>query len=160
MARWTGTWLTGPASAGVTFPDRRPGDHRGSRLGLPADGPGSVASFGARAGAFVVDVLLAGLMGGLVNVFVAEPTDVQRNVAGYLAFAVLYVLSLTVPAQTPGMRLAGLRVLPLSGSRPALSLLPAMIRTAVLASFLPALVSDRDGRGLHDKAAGTVVVRA
>ena len=29
----------------------------------------------------------------------------------------------------------------------------------LLSIFLPAVVMDRDGRGLHDKAAGTVVLR-
>ena len=158
MARWQGTWLTGLGSAGLGQGTQ--GEWRGQRLGLPEGGPGSVASFGAKAGAFVVDVLLAGLAGSLVNVVVTDPSDVQRNAAGYLAFAVLYVGSLALTAQTPGMRLVGLRVLPLTGTRLALGLVPALLRTAVLATLVPALVSDRDARGLHDKAAGTVVVRA
>jgi uncharacterized RDD family membrane protein YckC len=37
---------------------------------------------------------------------------------------------------------------------------PAALRTALLMLLIPALISDRDGRGLHDRAAGTVVVRA
>ena len=160
MARWTGTWLTGPASAGVQL--REPGDHRGRRLGLPAEGPGSVVGpgSGARIGAFVVDVLLAALAGGLVNLVVAAPTDLQRNLAGSLAFAVLSFFSLLLAGQTPGMRLAGLRVLPLPGRGPTLGVLPAALRTALLLTLVLALVVDRDGRGLHDRAAGTVVVRA
>ena len=157
MARWQGTWLTGLGSAGVG--QQGPGHWRGQRLGLPEDGPGSVASFGAKAGAFIIDVLLAGLVGSLVNTVVTDPTDVQRNAAGYVAFAVLYVGSLVLTAQTPGMRLVGLRVLPLPGGRATVGLVPALLRTAVLATLLPALVSDGDARGLHDKAAGTVVVR-
>jgi uncharacterized RDD family membrane protein YckC len=34
----------------------------------------------------------------------------------------------------------------------------AALRTALLLLLVPALVWDRDGRGLHDKAAGTVLV--
>jgi len=164
VARWTGTWLTGLGSAGVTL--REPADHRGSRLGLPAEGPGAVASFGARSAAFAVDIVLSSLAGGLVNVVVASPTDGQRNIAGYVAFTVLYVVGLALTGQTPGMRALGLRVLPLADGRPApgppgaLGLLPALLRTALLAALLPAVVSDRDGRGLHDRAARTVVVRA
>jgi len=159
VARWTGTWLTGPASAGVQL--REPGDYRGRRLGLPASGPGSVAGAGsgARIGAFVVDVVLSALAGGLVNLVVASPTDLQRNLAASLAFAVLTFFSLLLVGQTPGMRLTGLRVLPLAGTRPTLGALPAALRTAVLLTFVLALVVDRDGRGLHDRAAGTVVVR-
>jgi uncharacterized RDD family membrane protein YckC len=36
---------------------------------------------------------------------------------------------------------------------------PTAVRTALLALFLPAVVTDRDGRGLHDLAAKTVVLR-
>jgi uncharacterized RDD family membrane protein YckC len=155
VARWTGTWLTGLGSAGVQLGDRRPGE----RLGLPAQGPGAVAGLGSRVGAFLVDLVVSGLAGSLVNVVVASPTDAQRNLAGYAAFAVLYVVGLALTGQTIGMRLLGLRVRPLPADRPALGLVPALVRTLLLAAFLPAVVSDRNGRGLHDKAARTVVVR-
>jgi uncharacterized RDD family membrane protein YckC len=36
----------------------------------------------------------------------------------------------------------------------------AALRTLLLVLLVPAVVTDRDGRGLHDKAAGTVVVHA
>ena len=36
----------------------------------------------------------------------------------------------------------------------------AALRTLLLCLLIPALIWDRAGRGLHDKAAGTVVVRA
>ena len=159
MARWTGTWLTGPGSAGVQL--RSPDDYRGRRLGLPEQGPGSAAGAGsgARIGAFVVDVLLAALVGGLVNTVVSSPTDLQRNLSGSLAFAVLTFFSTLLVGQTPGMRLTGLRVLPLADRGSTPGLLPAALRTALLLTFVLALVVDRDGRGLHDRAAGTVVVR-
>ena len=38
--------------------------------------------------------------------------------------------------------------------------MPVALRTALLLLLVPALITDRDGRGLHDRAAGTVVVRA
>jgi uncharacterized RDD family membrane protein YckC len=38
--------------------------------------------------------------------------------------------------------------------------LASALRTALLMLLVPAVIVDRDGRGLHDKAAGTVVVRA
>ena len=41
-----------------------------------------------------------------------------------------------------------------------LGLLTALLRTALLVLLVPALVYDRDKRGLHDRAAKTVVVRA
>jgi uncharacterized RDD family membrane protein YckC len=35
----------------------------------------------------------------------------------------------------------------------------AVVRTVLLCLFLPAMFWDRDGRGLHDKAAGTLIAR-
>jgi len=37
---------------------------------------------------------------------------------------------------------------------------PALARTILLVLAIPALIWDRDDRGLHDKVAGTVVIRA
>jgi uncharacterized RDD family membrane protein YckC len=37
--------------------------------------------------------------------------------------------------------------------------LRAMLRTLLLAVIVPAALVDADGRGLHDKVTGTVVVR-
>ena len=156
MARWTGTWLSGLGAAGVQVRDPA---ERARRLGLPVEGPGAVAPLGPRAAAFVVDLVLATLIGGLLNVVVDAPTDVQRNLAATTALAVLYVVGLLTRGQTPGMRLTGVRVIALRDG-PALGLVPAVLRTALLLTFVLALVSDRDGRGLHDKAARTVVVRA
>jgi hypothetical protein len=34
-----------------------------------------------------------------------------------------------------------------------------LVRTALLCLVIPAIVVDRDGRGLHDRAAASVVVR-
>ena len=63
----------------------------------------------------------------------------------------------TAGGNSRGHRIAGLRVRSISGApaRP----LQVIVRTALLCLFLPAMFWDRDGRGLHDKAAGTVLVR-
>lgn len=158
VARWTGTWLTGLESAGV-----RPRTVAGQRLGLPPEGRGSVAPFGTRAVAFVVDLMLAGLLAGLTAGLVngvADVTPLQRTIANYGAFGLVTALGLVLAGQTPGMRLTGLRVLSLKDSRPVIAPVPALLRTVVLATFVLAVVLDRDGRGLHDRVASTVVVRA
>lgn len=59
---------------------------------------------------------------------------------------------------TVGHRLLGIRVIDLRGGLPRP--LPVLVRTALLCLAVPALIWDRDGRGLHDRAARTVVVRA
>jgi len=157
MARWTGTWLTGLASAGV---DRRPDGWRGRRLGLPPEGLGSVATTGSRVAAFIVDLLAGGLIGGLVNVFVADPTPLQRTLAGNGAFALQVLLLTALTGQSLGMKLVGIRVVRVSSPSGAPGFLPSAVRLALLLLLVPALVFDRDGRGLHDKAAGTVVLKA
>lgn len=50
---------------------------------------------------------------------------------------------------------AGAPARPVAG----IGILPSAIRTVLLCLVLPAVVWDGDGRGLHDRAAGTAIVR-
>jgi uncharacterized RDD family membrane protein YckC len=52
----------------------------------------------------------------------------------------------------------GLRVVRVDGH--PVGPLWALVRTVLLLTVVPALLWDRDYRGLHDKAADTVVVRS
>jgi hypothetical protein len=125
---------------------------RGASLGLPVEGRGSLASFGTRVGAFLVDALGAALVAGL---FTAPRLPGNWALA---AFAVVTVLTLIAFGQTPGMRLLGLRLAhPRAGQR--LAPWRAVVRTALLCLLVPALVVDTDGRGLHDRLTDTAVVR-
>jgi uncharacterized RDD family membrane protein YckC len=161
MARWTGTWLSGLGAAGV---DTTRGTPPGVRLGLPATGPGSVAPLGTRVVAFAIDAVLCGLVARLFfPVRDLERVDASASLAPLVVFAVVYVLGLSLTGQTPGMRLRRLRVVPADPQArpaPAIGFVPAALRTALLMLLLPAAVSDADGRGLHDRAAGVVVVQA
>lgn len=74
-------------------------------------------------------------------------------------FAIDYVVGMLVAGRTLGMYLLGLQVVRVDASR-AVSPAQAVVRTALLMVLVPALISDRDGRGLHDRLAGTVVIRA
>ena len=116
---------------------------RGAALGLPAEGPGSLASFGSRIGAFLVDAVAAALIAGL---FTAPSLPGNWSM---LPFGLITVVTLVAFGQTPGMRLLGLR----------LALWRAVVRTALLMLLVPALVVDADGRGLHDRLTDTAVVR-
>jgi uncharacterized RDD family membrane protein YckC len=125
---------------------------RGAALGLPADGPGSLAGFGQRLGAFAVDAVAAAFVAGLVTA-----PEFPGNWS-LLSFVLITVVFLVATGQTPGMRLLGLR---LAHPRPGGRLAPwrAVVRTALLALLVPALVVDADGRGLHDRLTDTAVVR-
>lgn len=155
MARWTGTWLSGLGAAGVSTEAGLP---PGARYGLPPAGPGSVAGFGVRSGAFAIDAVLSGLVARLFFPVrdLAEP-QLSTTLAPLVVFALVYLVGLGLVGQTPGMRLLRLRVVMVSAL--PLGFVPVALRTALLMLLVPALVTDRDGRGLHDRAAGTVVVR-
>jgi len=125
---------------------------RGASLGLPAEGPGSLAGFGSRAAAFLVDAVGAALFAGL---FTAPRLPGNWSL---LTFGLLTVGTLVAFGQTPGMRLLGLR---LAHPRPSgrLALWRGVVRTALLLLLVPALLVDANGRGLHDRLTDTAVVR-
>ncbi|MDB1089965.1 RDD family protein [Streptomyces sp. ACA25] len=147
-----GSWLSGPRAAaeqmGVDF------GYRGERLGLPEHGPGSVAPLGRRVLALCIDWGLCMLIAyGLL----AESAASLSNWT-LLVFVTMAMLTVGTIGVTPGKRLLGLRVVALTGQR--LSLPRAVLRTLLLALAVPALVWDRDTRGLHDRLAGAVQIRA
>jgi uncharacterized RDD family membrane protein YckC len=147
-----GSWLSGPRAAaeeaGVDF------GYRGEQLGLPEEGPGSIARPGRRLGALAVDWGLSLLIAyGLITQSYNEAAQIW---APLFMFA-LMVLTVGTVGFTPGKRLLGLRVLALDTGR--VSPWRAVLRTVLLFLAIPALIWDRDGRGLHDRLAGTVEVR-
>lgn len=145
------SWLQGPGSL-----TREPGQYPGDRLGLPERGPGSIARFGRRLVAVFVDWTLCQLLAWVL--FRVEPG--QGGLASFVPlaiFAVENVLLVGTLGFTVGHRLLGLAVFAVSGRRP--TLLQVLVRTLSLCLAIPALIWDRDGRGMHDKAAGTLIVR-
>lgn len=146
MSRWTESWLpgAGPSPAEDGYP--------GERLGLPEHGPESVAGLGRRALAFLVDLLLSAL---LAWGFTAPAVPGNWSL---LAWALLTVIPTSAFGMTPGMTLMGLRVARLGGAK-CVGVPRALLRTALLFFILPAVINDADGRGIHDRLVGTVVVR-
>ncbi|CAM5382682.1 RDD family protein OS=Streptomyces aurantiogriseus OX=66870 GN=GCM10010251_40090 PE=4 SV=1 [Streptomyces aurantiogriseus] len=147
-----GSWLSGPRAAmeeaGADF------GYRGQQLGLPEEGPGSIARPGRRLGALAVDWGLCLLIAyGLITDGYGQATS---NWALLIFFATS-VLTVGTVGFTPGKRLFGLRVLDLGTG--TVNPLRALLRTVLLCLALPALIWDRDGRGLHDRLARTVEVR-
>ncbi|MCU1617477.1 MAG: domain containing protein [Frankiales bacterium] len=125
---------------------------RGASLGLPSTGRGSLATFSARVGAYLLDSVAAVFIAGL---FTAPPLPQAWSL---LSFAIITVVTLVLFGQTPGMRLVGLRLAHArEGQR--LAVWRAVVRTALLILLVPALIVDADGRGLHDRLTDTAVVR-
>lgn len=138
-------------------------DGRGARLGLPPEGPGSLASLGRRVVALVIDWTLATLVAwvffrpavpGFFEAISALPVWSQP-----LVFAVENLLLVSTLGFTVGHRLLGLRVRRLAEPARMVGIGRALLRTVLLCLVIPAVVWDSDGRGLHDRAAGTVLVR-
>lgn len=122
------------------------------------DEGGGVAPFGRRLVALFIDWIACLLVAGVVARFV----DLGPGAESFLPLGILFlinVIGVTLGGATLGHRLLGLRVVPLLGEwvTPA----RAMIRAALLCLLLPPIiVLGDDGRGLHDRAAGTRIVRA
>lgn len=125
---------------------------RGVALGLPATGPGSIAGFGVRAVAFVVDASIAALVAAAVVQGIPENWSL-------LSFGLITVVALVLVGRTPGQALLKLQLAhPRQGERVAVW--RAVVRTALLMLLVPALVVDSDGRGLHDRLTRTAVIRS
>ena len=137
----------GPRSAGTT-PDAE--GYPGRDLGLPENGPGSVAAPLPRAGQFLLDLLV----GGLVASAISFPAPAYLSLA---VWAVLVTLPVAILGQTPAMVLTGLRAVRVDGAPRVGGW--ALARTLSLFFLVPALIMDRDGRGLHDRVSRTVVIR-
>jgi uncharacterized RDD family membrane protein YckC len=76
----------------------------------------------------------------------------------YPIFAAEVYLLTALTGFTVGMRLLGLRVMRLDGKPVGFGW--AFVRTLLLLTVIPALITDYHRRGLHDRAANTIVVRA
>ncbi|CAN5440468.1 RDD family protein [soil metagenome] len=126
----------------------------GERLGLPAEGPRSIARAGRRIGALFIDWGVA----WLVSVAFFRVGDWQPNSWATLAiFAAEQLVLLWTVGGGIGHLLLGMRVVPV---KPApLGLWRPVVRTALLCLAIPALIWDADQRGLHDRLAGTMLVR-
>jgi uncharacterized RDD family membrane protein YckC len=108
--------------------------------------------------AFLVDSVGSGLVGRLLDPVDPDNVTIQDALAPTLVLVAVNVLGLALVGQTPGMRLFRIRVRPLTGDPARLGFVPAVIRTALLSLLVPAVIFDRDGRGIHDRLTKVVVV--
>ncbi len=150
--------LSGPGAVyPATRPDGTPWNYPGERLRLPEAGTGSVARFGRRLAAIVVD-WVASLL--LVRLFLPmlDYGSPGSSAATLGVFAAEVVLFTWLAGSSFGQRLLGLQVVRIDG-RGAPGLWRALGRTLLLCLLVPALIWDRDQRGLHDRLVGTVLLR-
>jgi uncharacterized RDD family membrane protein YckC len=154
MARWIDEWMPGSA---VGPPGPSPGAHPGERFGLPATGLGSVAGFGRRFAALTIDWLL----GYLIAALVAGPDPlVTPNFNLYILgiWFLLTAVPVAIFGASAGMTALGIRVASIDNAV-VVGVPRALLRTFLVALVVPPLVRDADGRGWHDRATRTIVVR-
>ena len=138
----------GTAQLTATAPAEQKSSYPGERFGLPERGPGSVASMPRRVLALLIDWLLSMLIAYWL-------THSQFWTIAVFAIEV-YVLTATT-GFTVGKRLTGIRAVRTDGG--VIGLGWALLRTLLLLTVIPPLLTDRDLRGLHDRAADTIVIR-
>ncbi|MDQ0725334.1 RDD family protein [Microbacterium sp. W4I20] len=122
----------------------------GERLGLPEAGPGSVGRPGRRIAALAIDWAAAVILSIAFFQYDAIATTV--------IFVVVQILFIPTAGGSPGHRILGMRVVRLDGAW--VGLWRPIVRTLLLAVVIPAVIWDADQRGVHDKAAGTLLIRA
>jgi uncharacterized RDD family membrane protein YckC len=133
-----------------------PADQRwpGERLGLPESGPRSIARPGRRIAALAIDWAIASALS--LAFFSSGPWQTDGFITLGL-FAGIQLLFLLVLNGGVGHLLLGMRVVPINPGR--LAPWRAIVRTLLVCLFVPAVIWDADQRGLHDRAAGTLLVR-
>ena len=129
----------------------------GERLGLPEHGPGSVAGWGRRVLALLID-WFGSMM--VVGAFAGADLWSGRGVvqwAPLLVFAAELWLLTSLAGGSAGQLVMRLRVVRTGGGR--LDPGRALLRAVLICLVIPPVVYNRDQRGLHDLAVGSVVVR-
>ena len=129
----------------------------GQRLGLPREGRGSLASWRARVAALIID--WAASMAVAVGFF----GSAVLTGGGWRAWMILTVFFVEstllswLAGDSFGQQLSRIAVVRLDAQ--PLGLPRALLRAFLVCVVLPALIISTDRRGLHDLAAGTVVIK-
>lgn len=179
MREAAGSWLTGPYQA--------PGavEYRGEDLGLPENGPGSLAGGWLRVLALLLDWVIAAGIAFLIvgpqsayevngHVFSAfEMTVREMAWPQFIIWFVVGVATVLFFGFTPGQFIAGTRVARVdfgpergaaeaAGTEPraAVGVVRALGRQVLIPFVVPALINDYNGRAMHDRATGTAIVRS
>ncbi|GAB4587690.1 RDD family protein [Nocardia sp. IFM 10818] len=172
MARITGSWLSGPnADSG-----NDPNDYQGKELGLPKSGVGALAPMVRRVPALLVDWFIAMGLAALIirpdadelvskmNLQPGEapPPDFlvvmgSLSTPTLLVWFVLGIAAVTLFGFTPGQYFLKIRVIRVDAAVPV-GFVRALARQIILVFVVPALFTDGDGRGMHDRATGTALV--
>lgn len=121
----------------------------GKRLGLPAEGPRSIGRLGRRLAALAIDWAFA--------VVVSIAFFNYDALATLGVFVTAQIVLLVTANGSFGHLVTGMRLVPLAGGY--LGIWRPIVRTLLMAIVIPAVIWDIDQRGMHDRLAGTLLVR-
>lgn len=124
---------------------------RGLSAHIPDAQNWAPAPLGRRFGALMIDWILCVLAASLY----ADPRHVGWPPVVLLVLVYGFFLGLF--GYTPGMWITKLRCVSVRTGAPV-GILRALLRGLLLVPVVPALIMDEQRRGLHDRAAGTIVV--
>ncbi|MDO5629999.1 MAG: RDD family protein [Mobilicoccus sp.] len=133
-----------------------PESYPGQGLGLPENGPGSLARWGSRIGALVLDwgasmIVALGAFG--------QGVLTENDWRAWMILTVFFVQKAVMTALTGssfGQLISRIGVTRVDGS--PIGPLRALARAAMVSLVLPAVVIGPDRRGINDLLLGTVVV--
>jgi uncharacterized RDD family membrane protein YckC len=131
-------------------------EYAGQRLGLPAEGAGSVAGWGRRIAALFVDWIASSLVAAAIS----SSADLGPDTARLLPMLVfLTEVTLFTTFMSASFGQLALRVVVVRLDRRPVTILNAVVRTVLICLVIPPVVFNRDNRGLHDLAVGTITLR-
>ena len=151
------TWLDGPDIPGENdFGEA--GRSPGENLGLPESGPGALASVMRRACGVFIDWILCLLVASVLTQF----TNILggTSTATFILWILVGIVGGILFARTPGMAILGMGVARIDVPGTTVGIWRGVVRTLLTACLFPAAMVDADGRGIHDRATGTVVIRS
>jgi hypothetical protein len=95
-----------------------------------------------------------------ISALIISVTGIEQSMSTItlLVWFVLGVASVSIFSFTPGQLIVGIQVARVDA--PArVGFVRALVRTFFLLFVFPAVISDHDGRGMHDRATGTAMLR-
>ena len=140
-----GGWLDGPPTT-----QNYPGEY----MGRPQKGPGSLARFGRRILAFIVDWYLCW---GILALIGWPQGNVAQSIT-LLIFVWLYQsVCVGFMGHTLGHLLLGMQVQRLDGTPAGWA--TGFVRSSLIMLVIPVFLMDADQRGAHDRIRNTALVR-
>ncbi len=174
MARISGSWLSGPEESSD---DASRGEYPGQLLGLPKNGAGSLVPMPKRILALFVDWFIAMGVAAMIvrpnaDAIIAKahvgpgqhaPSHFEAITSAlatptWATWFVIGLVTVTLFGFTPGQFFLRMRVARVDADAPV-GFVRALARQVLLVFVVPALFTDSDGRGMHDRATGTGLVR-